>query len=130
MKVSFSFFRIFLMLYSMFDHDVWSLYRNQMDVWKNLKPLYLKKFFSFFGLISKSDKFPQSPSKFYLDVHQKQPSRGVLRKRCSENMQKFTGEHQCRSAISIKLQSNVIQIALWHGGSPVNSLDIFRTRFP
>ena len=34
---------------------------------------------------------------------QKQPSRGVLRKRCSENSRKFTGEH------------------------PLNLLDIFRT---
>ena len=34
---------------------------------------------------------------------QKQPSRGVLRKRCSKNMQKFTGEHPCQSVISIEL---------------------------
>ena len=33
---------------------------------------------------------------------------------------KFTGEHPCRSAISIKLQSDVIEIALRHGCSPVN----------
>ena len=42
---------------------------------------------------------------------------------------KFTGEHPCRSAISIKLQSNVIEIALRHGWSPVNFLHIFRTPF-
>ena len=42
---------------------------------------------------------------------------------------KFTGEHPCRSAISIKLQSNFIKIALRHGGSPVNLLYIFRTPF-
>ena len=50
--------------------------------------------------------------------------KGVL-KICS----KFTGEHPCRSAISIKLQSNFIEITLWHGYSPVNSLHIFRTPF-
>ena len=33
---------------------------------------------------------------------QKQPSRGVLKKRCSKIYSKFTGEHPCRSAISIK----------------------------
>ena len=41
---------------------------------------------------------------------------------------KFTGEHPCRSVISIKLQSNFIEIALWHGCS-VNLLHIFRTPF-
>ena len=40
---------------------------------------------------------------------------------------KFTGEHSCRSVISIKLQSNFIEIALRHGCSPVNLLHIFRT---
>ena len=48
--------------------------------------------------------------------------RGVL-KICS----KFTGEHPCQSAISIKLQSNFIEILLWHGCSPVNLLHILRT---
>ena len=43
---------------------------------------------------------------------------------------KFTGEHPCRSAISIKLQSNFIESTLRHGCSPVNLLNIFRTRFP
>ena len=32
---------------------------------------------------------------------------------------KFTGEHPCRSAISIKLQSNFIKITLRHWCSPV-----------
>ena len=50
--------------------------------------------------------------------------KGVL-KICS----KFTGEHPCRSAISIKLQSNFIEIALWHECSPVNFLHIFRLSF-
>ena len=43
---------------------------------------------------------------------------------------KSTGEHPCRSAISIKLQSNFIEIALRDGCSPVNLLHIFRTYFP
>ena len=49
--------------------------------------------------------------------------RGVL-KICS----KFTGEHPCRSAISIKMQSNFTEIAVRHGRS-VNLLHIFRTLF-
>ena len=49
--------------------------------------------------------------------------KGIL-KICS----KFTGEHLCRSAISIKLLCNFIEIALRHGCSTVNLLHIFRTR--
>ena len=42
---------------------------------------------------------------------------------------KFTGEHLCRSVISIKMRSNFIEITLCHGCYPVNLLDIFRTPF-
>ena len=42
---------------------------------------------------------------------------------------KFTGEHPCLSMTSIKLQSNLIEIALRHGCSPINLLHIFRTPF-
>ena len=51
--------------------------------------------------------------------------KGVLKK-CS----KFTGEHPCRSAISIKLQSSFIEITLRHECFPVNLLRIFRIPFP
>ena len=50
--------------------------------------------------------------------------KGVLKIRS-----KFTGEHPCRSAISINLQSNFIEIALRHECSPENLLHIFRTLF-
>ena len=40
---------------------------------------------------------------------------------------KFTGEHQCQSVISMKLQSNFIETTLRHGCS--NLLHIFRTPF-
>ena len=49
---------------------------------------------------------------------------GVL-KICSE----FTGEQPFRSMVLIKFQSNVIEITLWHGCSPVILLPIFRTPF-
>ena len=49
--------------------------------------------------------------------------KGVL-KICS----KFTGEHPCRSVISIKLLCNLIEIILRHGCSPVN-LSHIRTSF-
>ena len=53
-----------------------------------------------------------------------------LRKAVLKIRSKFTGEHPCQSAISIKLQSNFIEIALRHGCSAVNLLHIFRTAFP
>ena len=43
---------------------------------------------------------------------------------------KFTREHACRSVISIKLQSNFIEITLRHGCSPVSLLHIFGAPFP
>ena len=43
---------------------------------------------------------------------------------------KSTGECPCRSAISIKLLYNFIEIALRHGCSPVNFLHIFRAPIP
>ena len=43
---------------------------------------------------------------------------------------KFTGEHPCQSAMSIKLQSNFIETAVRHECYPVNLLPIFRTPFP
>ena len=60
--------------------------------------------------------------KFDVVMVQKQPSRGVLRKECLENMQQINiGEHPCQSVISVKLQSNFTEIALRHGGSPVSA---------
>ena len=53
-----------------------------------------------------------------------------LRKDVLKICSKFTREHPCKSAISTKLQSNLIEIALRHGCSPVNLLYIFRTPFP
>ena len=61
---------------------------------------------------------------------QKQPSRAVLGKGVLKICSKFTGENPCRSVISIKLQSNVTEITLRHGCSPVNLLHFFRTSFP
>ena len=61
-----------------------------------------------------------------------------LGKRVLKICSKFTGEHPCWSAISIKLLYNLlalqlcnfIEIVLRHGCCPVNLLNIFRTPFP
>ena len=70
-------------------------------------------------------KFQNNKTHEHTDT-QKQPSRGVLNKRYSENMQQITLEHPCRSVTSIKLQSNFIKITLRLKCSPVNLLHIFR----
>ena len=59
---------------------------------------------------------------------QKQYSVGVLMKRFLKICYKFTGQHPCR-VISIKLQSNFIEITFRRGCSPVDLQHIFRTPF-
>ena len=60
---------------------------------------------------------------------QKQLSRGVIRKGVLKICSKFTGEHPCRSVISIKLQSNFLEIKLRHGFTSGNLLHFFRIPF-
>ena len=52
-----------------------------------------------------------------------------LRKGVLKICNKFTGENPCRSAISIKLLCNFIEITLPHGCSPVDLLHIFSQLF-
>ena len=56
-----------------------------------------------------------------------QPSRGVLKKRCSKNMQEIyrrTPMPKCYFD-KVALLDNFIEITLWVGSSPVNLLNIF-----
>ena len=53
-----------------------------------------------------------------------------LEKGVLEICSKFKGEHLCLSVISIKFQSNFIEITLRHGCFPVNLLHVFRIPFP
>ena len=62
---------------------------------------------------------------------QKQPSRGVLRKRCSENNKEiYRGVPMPKRDFNKVLQSNFIEITHRHGCSPVNLLHVFRISFP
>ena len=76
--------------------------------------------------ILKTSKKSVSNNVFWYIKVQKQPSRCALRKRCSENIRQIYRIHPCKSVISIKLQSNFIKIALWHGCCSVNLLHFFR----
>ena len=60
---------------------------------------------------------------------QKQPPRGVPRKRCSVNMQQFYRITPMPKCDFNKAASNFIEITLGHGCSPVNLLHIYRTPF-
>ena len=62
---------------------------------------------------------------FIMKPFQKQSSRGVLRKRCSENMQQTYG----RTPMPKCDFSNFIEITLLHGRSLVKLLHIFRIPF-
>ena len=84
--------------YSMYIKDICDLYK-------------MTKLSSFEELLKKDGS-----------VSQKQPSRGVLRKRCSEN----TRQIYWRKPM---LKCDFNKVAL-HGCSPVNLLHIFRTPFP
>ena len=65
-------------------------------------------------------------------IAQKQPPKGVPRKRCSENMQQIYRRipiPKCDfNKVALQL-CNFIEIALRHGCSPVNLLHVFRTPF-
>ena len=59
---------------------------------------------------------------------QKQASKDVLRRECSENMQQIY--RRTPMPISIELLCNFIEFTLRHGCSPVNLLHNFRTPLP
>ena len=63
-------------------------------------------------------------------IFRSSPWEVFFRKGVLKIFSKFTGEYPCRSAVSIKLLCNFIEIALRHGCSPVNLLYIFLTPFP
>ena len=63
-------------------------------------------------------------------VNQKHSSRGVLEKRCSENMQQIYRRKPMPKCDFKKVASQLIEISLWHGCSPVILLHMFRTPFP
>ena len=81
---------------------------------------------SFSNKISKTRDFYRKPSTISRSCY----SEVLLRKGVLKICSKFTRGHTCRSAISIKLICNFIEIALQHGCPPVNLVYIFRTPFP
>ena len=70
-------------------------------------------------------KFEDAPNLINI---QKQPSRVVLRKWCSVNIQQIYRRTPMPKCDFNKVP--LLEITLWHGYSPVNLLHIFRTPFP
>ena len=64
----------------------------------------------------------------FLSKWQKQPSRVILRKRCSEDIQQICRRTPTPKCDFNKVEKQLYWIALWHGCSPVNLL--LRTPFP
>ena len=98
--------------------DIQSLKIFHLGFWYTSEQIYLKSLIILImNYNSKILNFRSSHRKVLLE-------KGVL-KICS----KFTEEHPYRSAISIKLQSNFIEMTIRHGCSPVNLLHISKTSF-
>ena len=89
---------------------------SRKDSWFGRLSHSWKHFFSLFEEVIATNSKRSGPEIF-------------LRKDVVKICIKFTGEHPCRSAISINLQYNFIEITLRHGCFPVNLLHIFRTVF-
>ena len=104
-----------------------------VDALKALKTLYEKGFFSRDCILMIDEMYLQRSTQYqsreYARVRSSHPE-VFLRKGFLKICSKFTGAHPCRSAISIKLQSDFIGTALSHVCSPANLVHIFRTPFP
>ena len=102
------------------NYNLSSLFQK-MRIHDNLVPYHVS------GTLSNNVLF--HPLVYPMLINQKQPLGGALKKRCSEISSKFTEEHPCQSAISVKLLSIFIEITLQHGCSPVNLLHILGKNF-
>ena len=100
--------------------------RYFLDSWQDSEYVsaFILSILSRLSIFSQAPQIPECNFLRKVSYNQKQPSRGVLRKRCSENMQQIY-----RRTLIPKLLCNFIEIALRHGGSPVNLLHIFRAPF-
>ena len=65
-----------------------------------------------------------------MNTWQKQPSRGTLRNKCSENMQQVYMRAPMSKCDFNNVACNFTEITLLHGCSPAYLLHIFRTLFP
>ena len=70
--------------------------------------------------------FPSNRNMFKINIRSSHPE-VFLGKELLKICSKYTGEHPCRSVISIKFLQNFIEITLRHGCSLVHFLYIFRT---
>ena len=93
---------------------------NDLNGARKLQQMYKCKIVVIF--IKEVDIYNLKLSKLLL---QKQPLKGVLEKRCSENMQQIY-----RRTPMPKCYFDKVEISLRHGCSPANVLHIFRTPFP
>ena len=68
---------------------------------------------------------------YYSSATTRSSSPEIFLRKCVLKMRsKSTGEHPCRSVVSIKLLCNIIEITFQHGCSTVKLLQIFKTPIP
>ena len=118
--------------------DRWTATLLKKRFWHRCFPVNSAKFLRtlfFINFSNQSIRLPQSEDFFFkawsktIQSFRSSHPNVLVRKGVLKTCGKFTREHPCRSVITIKLQSNFIEIAPRDGCSPVNLLRIFRTLF-
>ena len=104
---------------------------NKMNAHKNYRSLVIIAIYFYIlcyvvWCILLDMRFPRSLTVSLINKFQEQPSRDVLMKRYSENMQQI---YRRTSIPKCNFNKVAIKIALRHGCSPVNVLHIFGTLF-
>ena len=110
-----------------------SLFSKSLSRSQNLPVQLLKIFFILkicvkYFLLIKSRNLKVLPQ-YFVALAKSSHSEVFLEKGVLKICSKFTGEHPYRSAISIKLLCNFIEITLRQGCFPVNLLHILRNTF-
>ena len=114
-----------------FFHFHESVFLTQITYRQKILRVSLKIIPKIFSVLHLNIRGLRKNSESFKEIYNFRSSRPevFLRKCVLEICSKFIGERPRRSGISIKLQSNFIEIVLRHGCSPVNLLHIFRTNF-
>ena len=121
---------------SALNHTFKMLLRKVLSFWSLVKPFLTNKSFHTQNdimlidngkVIVEENDLVETFNDHYINIIRSSRPEVFLRKGALKICSKFTGEHPCRSVISIKLLCNFIEIALRHGCFPVNLLHIFRT---
>ena len=102
---------------------------KQLPIYARIQLYAITSVFSYSVCTKRYSHHSNFTALVYLARQRSTRSEVFLTKGVMKKGSKFAGKLPHQSAISIKLQSNFIEITLRHGCSPVNLLNISRTRF-